>query len=369
MGLLKGLVVKLSILMPSNRTTPGACGRILQACSWACDDIEVVVRDNSGSLDKQRILRSAEGPSRRIVIADPCEAHENFVETQKLARGGFVLFLGDDDCAFDRGVARIAEIAGRCLPDPGIVGITGSYLLELAHGSQVAGYRDVGSENPVARVGGYVAYQGPNLIFYSAIRREVADAAWAFMDAAPLKLPFHDQLLSLIYLLSGRFLDAGRLIFLYNTSNWDTAATSAASDLKIYATAGLDPAVRQLHWLLCGLEGAWLAMFSPFAMPYALEQRQAMASRWFELMLRRFAGDRGHSYGSVLTPRATQLCEKWLQRAPHFDLAELLDDVSGFLATFAPDKAESYRAFWTSVAPPSNGEVGRSRGTSSRRGL
>jgi len=345
--------VKLSILMPSNRITPGACGRILQACSWACDDIEVVVRDNSGDLEKRRLLRSARGPNRRIVIADPCDAHTNFVETQKLARGDFVFFLGDDDTAFDRGVARVAALAGEVAADPSVSGVTGTYLLELSEGSQVASYRNVGSGDPVARVDSYVGYQGPNLIFYSAIRREVASSAWAFMDAAPLKMPFHDQLLSLICLLSGRFVDAGRLIFLYNTGNWDTAATSAATDLRIYAAAGLDPASRQLHWLVCAMEGAWLAMFSPFSASYSFEQRQAMASRWFDVMLRRFAGDRGQSFGSGLTPQATKLCEKWLARAPNFDLAELLDDVSGFFAIFAPDKADSYRAFWKSMAPAS----------------
>ena len=48
--------MQLSILLPTHRHDLLAISRIVQACSWARPDIEVIVRDNSGNAEKRDLL-------------------------------------------------------------------------------------------------------------------------------------------------------------------------------------------------------------------------------------------------------------------------------------------------------------------------
>jgi hypothetical protein len=349
--------MRVSIVIPSNRTGPAALAILLRASAWASDATEVIIRDNSGHAPKRALLETMTVANVQIIIAPPSDANENFRSAFAAARGDFVLFLGDDDIAFDRGIAALEAVAVRRVSDPGVAGITGAFILEQQNGSAVVTYGGVESEDVVARVGGYLDYQGPNLIFYSAVRRELIADVWDFFDGHPFAFPFHDQFFPLIYLLAGRFAPVPRLTFVYDNGNWDTAEAAARSDLKVYAAAGLDPAIRQLQWFLCAFEGAWIILSTRFGAAHTFEQRQLMANRWFEVMGRRFAMDRGRSYGSDLTPQATALCEKWLASGGKFSLPELLDEICGFLALISPDKAEVYRAFWDSMTPPATDQA------------
>ena len=297
--------MRLSIVIPSNRTGPAALAILLRASAWASDETEVIIRDNSGHASKRGLLETLELANGQVIIAAPSDANENFRGAFAAARGDFVLFLGDDDFAFERGITAMEATAIRYASDPGVAAITGAFILEQQSGSAVVNYAGIESDDVVARVNGYLDYQGPNVIFYSAVRRALIAGVWDFFDRHPFAMPFHDHFFSLIYLLAGRFASARRLTFVYDNGNWDSAEAAARSDLKVYAAAGLDPAIRQLQWFLCGFEGAWIILSTPFGGAHSPAQRQAMANRWFEVMRRRFAGDRGRSYGSELTPQAT----------------------------------------------------------------
>jgi hypothetical protein len=343
-------VVKLSIIVPSNRDSLGAYARIMQACSWASDTIEVVVRDNSGSPQKRAILERIQRPNCRVIIADPCDANTNFQEGLRASAGEFVVFLGDDDGGLDRGMAAIGVMAARLAEDASVAGITGAYVLEQTDTSYVVSYPKIDSDAVADRVAGYLGYQGPNLIFYSAVRRSVLLETWAFILEHPLSLSFHDHFFSLIYLLCGRFVHVGRIAFIYDNANWETVDVGAGRDLKVYAAAGLDPAIRQLQWMLCGFEGASIILQSRFGLRHSLAERQAMANQWFEVMFRRFVGDANARYDSKLTAEANHLHAKWRQGFPNFTLDSLLADICAFIALTSPEKAEAYRAFWTGVA-------------------
>ena len=339
----------LSIVIPSNRAGFGAYGRIMSAAAWASDTIETIVRDNSGNAEKRSVLGSLQGPNLRVLLADPCDATTNFLEAGRAARGEFLLFLGDDDSAFDRGVAAIADAAVSHADDRSVVGITGRYVFEGAWGSQIRNYRDVDSTDAGARLGGLLASDGANLIFYSAVRRQVVHDVWATVLAHPFRFPFHDQLCSLLYLLGGRFVSVGRLVYVYDNANWDGTAFLAA-ELKIYAAAGMDAAIRWLHWIICGFEGASLIMHSRFGARYAADERQAMANAWFAAMYRRFINERIVVESSSLNAAAIALSRRWKDADdPNFSLEALLDDISGFIGMSSTEHAEAYRAYWEGI--------------------
>jgi hypothetical protein len=342
--------VKLSVIVPSNRDSLGAYARIMQACSWASDTIEVVVRDNSGSAQKRTVLEAIQQPNCRIIIAEPCDANTNFQEGLRASTGEFVVFLGDDDGGLDRGMAAIGATAARVADDPSVAGITGAYVLEQTDTSYIVSYPKVDSAAVADRVSGYLGYQGPNLIFYSAVRRSVLIDTWAFILGHPLSLSFHDHFFSLIYLLSGRFVHVGRVAFIYDNANWETVDVGVGRDLKVYAAAGLDPAIRQLQWMLCGFEGASIILQSRFGLRFSLAERQAMANQWFEVMFRRFAGDANARFESPLMAEATALHAKWRQGFPNFTLESLLADICDFIRRTSPERAEAYHDFWTRVA-------------------
>ncbi len=339
--------MRLSVVIPTHRDTLKARARLLWAASWATDEIEVVIRDNSGSAAKSVWLATLDQPTVRVTVVEPCSAHTNFSEAVKLARGDFVLFQGDDDAAFDRGIAAMADYAARLATDPSVAALTGAYALEEREVSRLVTYAGRGTR-PTLSSGWtvIVGYQGPNLVFYSAIRRQLAFDAFGFMARHPFQLPFHDNLFSLIYLLAGRLVGVGRFTVIYDNANWDAVNTAQENDLRYYRAAGMDPIIRQIHWLLCGFEGACIALRTPFGAACSSAQRQAAASKWFELMLRRFAGDRGQSFGSALVEPANAITERVWASLPSFALDRLLDEICALIAIFSEEKAALYRDFW-----------------------
>jgi glycosyltransferase involved in cell wall biosynthesis len=350
--------MRLSILMPSHRDDLAAISRIAQACSWAGPEVEVIVRDNSQKPGKRSLIERFEADNFRLVFAEECEGHDNAMQALALARGDFVFFVADDDTCLDRGIAAIAAAAAAFSDDASVCGITGAYVVEEQKGSIFIRYPDVASPDVVARTFGYVGVQGPNLLFYSALRRTMIQDCWRFIEDRPFAFPFHDQVLSLLHLLAGRFVDIGRLMVAYDNLNWESAEKGANSDTAHYAAAGMDPAFGRLSWLLCAFEGAWLTLYSRYGSRHTIEQRQAIAVRWFEVMFARFAGDKRGDFGSSLGPQADLLCQKWRGLYPHVDLQALLADICDFIALSSPENARLYGQFWRSLAAESISEPG-----------
>jgi glycosyltransferase involved in cell wall biosynthesis len=342
--------MRLSILMPSHRDDRTAISRIAQACSWAGPEVEIIVRDNSQKPGKRKLIEPFQADNFRVVFAEECPAYDNAMQALTLARGDFVFYVADDDTSLDRGIAAMAAAAETFADDPSVVGITGAYVVEEQRGSIFIKYPDVDSPDVVTRSFGYIGVQGPNLLFYSAFRRTMIQDCWRFLTESPFAFPFHDQILSLLHLLAGRFVDIGRLMVAYDNMNWESAAKAAESETGYYAAAGMDPAFGRLSWLLCAFEGAWLTLYSRYGAGCSLEQRQAIATRWFQVMFARFAGDNRGNFGSSLGPQADLLCQKWRGLYPNFDLQVLLTDITDFIALHSPEKAQLYRDFWVSQA-------------------
>lgn len=344
-----GEPVKLSILLPTHRHSLQACSKIAQACSLAGPDIEVIVRDNSGNTRKRKLLANFQRDNCRLITVEPCGPRENYSETLRQATGDFVFSVGDDDTFFDHAVSDLPSVIAQIGADRSFIGITGSYAIETSKGTSLVTYQNIDSDDPGARAVGFLNYPGPNVLFYSVLRRELVNRVSAFMDVMPFFLSFHDQILSMLYLLSGKFLCLPRLMYLYDLGIWETTETAQQCDLDFYRTAGLDPAINKLHWFLCGFEGAVLALNSPMFSDIPRPQRQQVADRWFSQMFARFAGQPRQAFGSALAGEAEALHAKLLASTGQLSFDGMLAQISGFMALCSEERGERYFAFWNNV--------------------
>lgn len=341
--------VQLSILLPTHRHDLLACSRIMQACSWAGPNVEVIVRDNSGNAQKRELLARFQHEHCRIISTEPCGPLENLSELLRLARGDFVYGLADDDFCFDRAIAVLPGVLDRCAKDPSVVGVTGAYAIESAKGSSVVGYQNIESDDVAARIAGYLSFSGANVLAYSPVRRTVIERVFAFMNAMPHYFSFHDQIYCLLYLLNGKFVRLQRLLYLYDFGVWEEAEAAQKRDVDLYRAAGFDPSINKLHWFLCGFEGAALTLNSDMVSNVPPAQRQSIADRWFSMMFIRFKGHPRFVFESRFARQADQLCEKLQTSAGQLSFQAMLTEISGFMALFSQSRAQSYFDFWDAV--------------------
>lgn len=346
----------LSICIPSNRAGVSTIGRLAQAAGWARQELEVVIRDNSGDKQKAELLAALplngiQKPWVKVVTAEPCRGLENFTQSLKASRGVFAMLLQDDDVGIDWGVQVLMEnaCAARQEKIDDAVGLTGRYFIDSETGESIAAYQGLYNAQPFHRLASYLAYQGPNMLLFSAVRRELAVSALEFVSSMPLEFSFHDQLICLIWLLAGRFRESPRTVLINDNSHWATAESAVFKDAEIYARAGVDPAFRKLHWMVCGIEGAWIVLKSRFSAHLSDEDKDACGGAWMETMFRRFMGDE-IGVESQCSAHADRLKDKWRAQWPNFDLEVCLGEVAELIAVTSPGKATEYAAFWKQVA-------------------
>lgn len=341
-----GRCMQLSILIASNRTSLVACSRIAQACSWAAPHVEILVRDNSGDAQKRELLARFRQDHCNIIFADPCDMFENYLAVLRLAKGEFVFLLADDDFCFDHAVAATSALVEKYSHDPSVVGMTGTYIVESSQGSSALNYQDVDSDDVAARVAGYVSYGGPNVFHYAPIRRKIVERVYAFMRGLPFYFSYHDQIMSLLYLLHGKFVRLNRLLYAYDIGAWERPETAQKKDADFYRAAGLDPVMNLLHWYLCGFEGAVLARNGPELAGCMPMQRQAIADRWFLTMFMRFRGLARQSFDSPFADRAQQICAKLRTSTGPLEFTDMLEEICNVIALSSEPNAHRYYDFW-----------------------
>ena len=345
-GMERNAMIRLSIIMPTNRDNLTAISRIAQACSWAGPHTEVIIRDNSGSESKRRMLAHIEKENCHIITSDPCGANENWGQALGQAKGDFVYTVSDDDLFFDRAIAELPARIEKLRDDASVIGISAIKLAEGVQGSSVVSYSNVESGDPLTRLSGFLGKPQPHLIMHSPIRREVVNWSTENLRSRPFWFSFDDILASLLYLLRGKFAQFNRLIFVYDMHQWEVYETAQREDLKYYTAASLDPAMNKLHWFLCAFEGALLIRNLALTPDYSLDRRQAMADYWFATMFKRFALREREGFGSPLSADADKLCAKLKGASGQLTFEAMLADICQFLALKSSDDAMRYFAFW-----------------------
>lgn len=350
--------MQLSVLLPTHRHDLLACSRIVQACSFASADVEVIVRDNSCNAQKRDLLANVKGDNCKIIFADACDALHNISELLRLAKGEFIFCIADDDLCVDRAIEAMAATIRQFGKDASVAGVTGHYGIETSKTSAILNYQGVDSDDAVTRINGYLKYSGPNVLNYSAQRRDMVWRVLAFMRAMPAIFAFHDQIMCLLYLLNGKFISIPRLIYLYDLGLWEEPESGQKRDLDFYKAAGLDPAINKLHWFLCGFEGAVLARNSDMFPDLPIQQRQVIADMWSSLMFARFSRQVRLTFGSSFTDEAEKLCVKLRSITAPQTFDTMLADICSLIALFSMDKAQSYFDFWGAVINKRNSAPG-----------
>ena len=341
--------MQLSILVPTHRHGLLVCSRIAQACSCAGPNIEVIVRDNSGDAQKRALLPQFQRENCNIIITEPCDSRTNNSEIVKLAKGEFIFIFADDDFFFDHAIAALPELIKQIGNDKSVAGVTGAYAVELAQNSAIVEYKNVESDDPATRVAGYLSYGGPNVLIFSAVRRELVQRAFAFLKTQPFLFSFHDQIICLLYLLNGKFVPLKRLLYLYDIGPWEKTESAQERDVSFYKNVGLDLAVNKLHWFLCAFEGAVTIRNSDLFPDYPLAQRQPIADLWFSAMFHRFKSQERLTFGSSLTGEADKLCDKLRNMSGKMSFHDMLADLAGFISLSSKDGAQRYFDVWNAA--------------------
>jgi hypothetical protein len=341
--------VQLSILMATHRHGLLACSRIAQACSWAGPDVEVLIRDNSDDAEKRALLPYFRRDHCNIILAEPCDGLTNLLELLRLAKGDFIFLLADDDFCFDHAVAALPGMLHEIGGDPATVGVTGAYAVETSQGSAVVSYQNVEADDAALRVAGFLAYEGPNILHYAPVRREIVLRIFAFMKTLPFYFSYHDQIVCLLYLLNGKFARLKRLLYLYDMGPWEAADTAQKRDVDFYRDAGLDPAINRLHWFLCGFEGAMLIRNADVFPDHPLPLRQIIADRWFSSMFLRFKAQIRSGFASRLAGESEKLRAKLLTSTGQLAFDGMLGEICNFLALMSEDQARRYFEFWNAM--------------------
>lgn len=340
--------MKISLVIPTNRSSYSAAARVLECASLDPNKFELIVRDNSENEDKRAILARIDSPALRLFTVPNSGPFENGVESMRLATGDFVLVLADDDWLSTRGVQQLHALAEQVGFDESVSCLTGTYLIEMANETRLFRYSNLESTDPAKRVSAFLD-SGINVFYYSAIRRRWATFCFALVERLPYKFSYHDHLVSLLYLVVGRTCQIDRVLYSYDLGKWETAGGCVSQDQAMYVNAGLPVEIDRLHWLLCTLEGCYL-LNSKLLSGASVYDRQQLIGVWFANMFARFKHDpRESDYEqTAMSAEIKKLKDKVLSQQ-QVDMGALLGDVCKVIEIADPAGAQRYFKFWSSL--------------------
>jgi glycosyltransferase involved in cell wall biosynthesis len=341
--------LKISIVIPTHRSSNSALARILECSNLDPDRFEVIVRDNSGNAAKHGILEATRTPAVVLSKVEDRGAFENSIESLKRATGDWVYFMADDDWISTRALSRVHDLALAVGGDRTISCIAGTYFLETSSNAGLLRYTGIDSQDAAARLTAYFDASAPNVLFYSAVRRDIARFCFDFLGRLPFKFSYHDQLVSMVYLAAGRVVQIDGVIYFYDLGEWETAEKTLAKDRSMYRAAGLPPEVDRLHHLLCAMEGGFL-INSQFGASLIPADHARLLQIWFGNMFQRFRqAPRPEDYPSgAVNDSMRAVARKW-QSQETVDLNELLVDVCDAIESADPDAAQRYFQFWSTL--------------------
>jgi hypothetical protein len=337
--------VKLSIVMPTNRTGLSAWARILDACSCANDQVEVIVRDNSGDPRKADAISRLSGRNCRVIVAEPCGALENSEQAAGLAKGDFIFLVADDDLLPQLAIPPILKAIGRYSQDMSVAGITGDYIVQWSRKTTLVRYPPLDAAAAAQRIAPFLEAR-LNVFFYSVARRQIIhDVVLSFVRSLPFHFVFTDWLAALLYLASGRFVGIERALYHPDIRNWDSEASFGIC-LRSYQQCGLDGSALRLQCLLQAFEGAKIVLGKYPGLDLSPDERQAVAALWFRHWHAEFCKSLNWTDPAArFDQQAAALCRKWSQ-ITDISLEHLLTDLAEYFSLSNPEGAQKYFNFW-----------------------
>jgi hypothetical protein len=342
--------MKLSIVVPSNRATLSAYSKLLNYCSMASDDVEVIIRDNSGSAEKQDFFQRVQHlyhPNCKIITVPPCAAWENGRKVIETAHGDFFFGGCDDDLINGFALPSICEAIDSHKDDPTVIGITGKFLVERSSQSAIIVFPDTDKSLASERANAYLRSCLPSVLQFSATARKPYFDLLEYIKSLPIQASYFDQIYNVLLLMMGRLIPVPNVIYQYDMVNWSDANNSLREDAKYYTYSGIDTSAVRVHWLIGAFEGA-KSIAGKFGgishVPQA--ERQAVANLWFASRFQSFCHTPPRFLpDSKFNAEAETLAQKW-QTAKSANINELLDDLTTFFALSSPEIGQRYYDFW-----------------------
>ena len=180
------LALKISIVLPSNRTSDAALARIFELGSLDPARFEVIVRDNSGNARKRQALESMEGSAvKPIFAAGAFSPFKNVIESVRAAPA-ITSFLTPTTTGFLRGASRVFMSWHRnSWPPrmyPPLRAFTWWNHLEVAaHSVTTVSPRG----RPLDRLLSFLNANVANYLYYSALKASVARFCFDFLEVIP----------------------------------------------------------------------------------------------------------------------------------------------------------------------------------------
>jgi hypothetical protein len=342
--------MKISLIIPTNRSSHQAIARVFEAAGLDSDRFEVIVHDNSEDEEKHRILRSIRSDAVRLHCVPACSAFENLIGALPLATGQFVLFQADDDWIFSKALLQLHELARSVEHDSSVSCISGTYLLETSTAYGLFQHRNIDANDAETRLREFLTANAPNVLFYSAVRRSLATLCFDVLERLPYHFSYHDQLVSLMYIALGRIPQVPRVFYNYDMGEWETQEKGFAKDQNFYIAAGLPVAFDRLHSLLCGMEGA-LLMTSSLLADQLAGHGEALARIWFAYHFERFRLlDRPLPAADAPAASSVEaIRRKLVARTRELNVNEILLDVADVIDGVDREGARRYFDFWSAL--------------------
>lgn len=339
--------MKISIVVPSNRTDGAAIGRILEWATFDSARFELVVRDNSGDAQKRAVLENMNSNGALISFVETCDASTNFQESMSLATGDYVMWCGDDDRLFPDGLIRLHDaLSKNHEPLKEDLVAIGNYFIEDHRRSSIFSYPNFSNENKNKQLLNYIQLGQPNFLFYSILSRSMVSESIRFTKSLPCFFSFTDQIIVLLHLIRARLIQIDQVFFGYNMNEWSTYEKAIQKDRNFYVNAGFDGDIDVLHHLLRGLEG-FMLLNSRYATQASNEKLIEPAKLWLSQSIRYFLADenRCSAIESKTFQHVNQI-KRNLANSKIINPRNLFNEVVEVMAISNHQLASKYHEFW-----------------------
>jgi hypothetical protein len=340
--------MKISVVCPTNRKTISSYARVCELLSLDPNKFEVIIRDNSECEKKSRFLESLSFKYHKILIVPNNGSTENFSEASKLASGDYLLFIADDDWFFKGGLEMLHQLAITSKENKSITALTGAYLVSSSHGIGSMSYSGLDSPDPISRMKGYLNV-GPNLLYYSAYKKNVFHLSWNLLEKLPYAFCHADLLFVIPSLVIGSIASVKTLCYQWDFGEWEGADKAMLKRAGICQAAGLPKEFSVLDKLLTAVEGA-LLINSKLLGNYMRHDRSELAMLWLQNFFLQYQGCPFQNYfpDSEDKNRVAQFRSK-LFSIGNITLEGLLEEVTGLFSQVDPAGAEKYFKFWSKL--------------------
>ena len=264
----------LALIVPTHYTKPLNYASICQSLHVAQvypEQIQLVISDNSQDQEKFDFLKKiSSGMNNVKLIHGPLE--KNHLCALNAANCDYVLFAPDDDIVIHPALGDIIDLL---LAHPQSIGFAGSYARQTSNGCELNFFPGLDSPAINNRIDALLSsFPKGNPIFHTILKKKTVLDGMDFMFNCPNLQFWHDQILSLFFVLAGPFVNIEKNYFIYNFTHWEGVAKRIDREIFGLEYYQLPISLVLIQRLMLALEGYHLILNSTGS--------KESAMKWFD---------------------------------------------------------------------------------------